>query len=105
MQKRLLAYFILLPLLSGCVHQMDIEQGKPINAQKVAKLHTGMNRQEVKNLMGEPILTHTLNKNRVDYVYTLKTGNNKMKEDYVTLSFKENRLEHIGGNLYSPFIR
>jgi outer membrane protein assembly factor BamE len=92
-------------MLAGCIHKADIEQGNLINSQTAARLHTGMSQAEVKQIMGEPILMHTFSPNQLDYVYTLRQGHGQMREKYITLSFNHNRLIHIGGNMYSQFMR
>jgi outer membrane protein assembly factor BamE len=78
--------------LSGCnfVHKMDIEQGNVYSPSMVSRLHTGMTKAQVQNIMGAPVLLKTFDENRVDYVYTFKTGNQPMTEKRVTLTFDKN---------------
>jgi outer membrane protein assembly factor BamE len=81
--------------LSGCVHKMNVQQGNIIEQAKVDQLHRGMTTEEVKNLMGTPVLMNTFKDNRVDYVYTNKPGYGAGTEKTVTLSFQRGRLENI----------
>jgi len=99
--RKILPALCSLPLLAGCVHEMDVEQGNLINARKVASLHPGMTRQAVTNLMGEPVLAEPLGRHRLDYVYTYKPGRGQKTEKTLTLTFVNNRLVNIGGNMYS----
>ena len=91
--------------LSGCIHKMDIEQGNVITPEMVANLHTGMSEEQVKNLMGTPMLSNTFDNNRIDYVYTYKPAHGKMTENNITLIFHNHRLQQISGNMYSQYMK
>jgi outer membrane protein assembly factor BamE len=96
---KILALFIVLLALSGCLRKMNIEQGNILTPEQVSKIHTGMTENQVKEVLGSPILLNTFNDNRIDYVYTLKEGHKPMTEKYITLTFRQNRLQHISGNM------
>lgn len=91
--------------LSSCIKKMDIEQGNVITPEMTNRLHTGMTEQQVKSIMGTPMLLNTFNDNRIDYVYTFKPGHGKMTEKYITLIFRNHRLQKISGNLYSQYMQ
>ncbi len=103
--KKLLLPLTLAALLCGCIHKMDIEQGNVITPELVSKLHTGMTEEQVKNIMGTPMLLNTFNDNRIDYVYTFKPAHGKLTEKNITLIFRNHRLQQIGGNMYSLYMR
>lgn len=84
---------------------MDIEQGNVITPEMVAKLHTGMSEEQVKSIMGTPMLLNTFDDNRIDYVYTYKPAHDTMTEKNITLIFRNHRLQSIGGNMYSQYMR
>lgn len=92
-------------VLSGCIHKMDIEQGNIITPDMVSKLHTGMSEEQVKNIMGTPMLLNTFDDNRIDYVYTYKPAHGEMTEKNITLVFRNHRLQQISGNMYSQHTR
>lgn len=108
MRKILLAMLACL-LLSSCtylhVHKMDIEQGNVLTQEMVNRIHTGMTAGQVKDILGEPVLTNVFNSNRMDYVYTYKPGYGKGVMKYLTLIFKQGRLNEIRGNMYSEFLK
>lgn len=103
--KKIIPALLAIFLLSACVHKMDIEQGNVTTPEMVNRLHTGMSFEQVKNLMGNPVLVNTFTDNRVDYVYTMKKGHAEMTEQYVTLIFRGKTLKEIKGNMYSAFIK
>jgi len=92
--KKTLFAMITIAALSGCVHKMDIEQGNIITPEMVNKLHTGMTEEQVKNIMGTPMLLNTFDNNRIDYVYTYRPAYDKTTEKNVTLIFRNHRLQN-----------
>lgn len=90
--KNSILVFLLFSALSGCafVHKMDIEQGNIMTQDDINKLHTGMTRAEVTQIMGTPVLVNIFSPDRVEYIYTLKEGHRKMAEKRVTVIFKHN---------------
>lgn len=82
-------------LLSGCVHKMNIQQGNILEQESVNKLHKGMSQEEVRALLGTPVLINTFRDNRVDYVYTNKPGYGKGTEKNITLVFQGDRLKEM----------
>ena len=106
-QKTLTTILVFLFLLTGCVHKMDIEQGNILSSEKLNQIHTGMTKEEIKNVLGEPILAHTLiNNNQLNYVYTSHPGRGKTTEKNLTLVFNHHeRLQQIKGNLSPTYTR
>jgi outer membrane protein assembly factor BamE len=106
--KKLLVTAALALGLTSCallpVHKMDIEQGNVLTPNMVSQIHTGMSQDQVKEILGTPVLLNTFSDNRVDYVYTYKPGYGKMQEQYITLIFQNGRLKTINGNMYSAYI-
>jgi outer membrane protein assembly factor BamE len=103
--QKILTLFVILLALTGCLRKMSIEQGNVLTPEQVNKIHTGMTENQVKDVLGSPVLLNTFNDNRVDYVYTMKKGHESMTEKYITLTFRQNRLQNIGGNMYSTYMQ
>lgn len=96
--KKLASLILLSCLLSGCFfrpHKMDIEQGNIITPAEVSQLHPGMSENQVRSVMGSPMLTNIFTPNRIEYVYTLKEGYSTMTEKKVTCIFQNGRLVDI----------
>lgn len=105
MIRKTLTILSLLVTLTGCVHKMDIEQGNVLSSNTFKQIHPGMTKEQVKNILGEPILAHAPSSNRLNYVYTSHPGRGKTTEKYMTLVFNHEHLQKIEGNLYSTYIR
>jgi len=106
--KKALVILIMLLSISSCsifrVHKDDIEQGNIMTPDTVNRLHTGMSMDQVKDIMGTPMLVNTFTENRVDYVYTFKPAYGEAQEKYLTLIFRNGKLKEITGNMYSAYI-
>lgn len=102
--QRILLIAMAIVALTGCIRKIAIEQGNIMTPEMTSQLHTGMSEASVKSIMGSPMLLHTFNDNRVDYVYTYKPGNGVMTEKQMTLSFQNGILKNISGNV-SPEVK
>lgn len=86
-------------LLAGCgfIHpyRPDIQQGNILNQQQVKKLHVGMTKYQVQNLLGDPVINDTFDHNQLLYAYTNEPNRGKMVQKKLILTFKNNRLVKI----------
>lgn len=69
----------LLPLLillaaPACVHKLSVQQGNYLEADQVAKVETGMTRDQVRFLLGTPLANNPFSADRWDYVYMYRNG-------------------------------
>lgn len=83
-------------LLVGCLYRPTIQQGNIIDPSKVAQLRVGQTEDQVRYIMGTPVLVNTFNPNRWDYVYTYKPGGGVQQQKHVTLYFNNGVLQQIG---------
>ncbi|HKJ08690.1 MAG TPA: outer membrane protein assembly factor BamE [Gammaproteobacteria bacterium] len=106
MQKLLITIACFASLvLAGCssfplVHHIDIQQGNVITQDMVNRLRPGMSKQQVRFVMGKPLLLDAFHPERWDYVYYNKPGYGKTEEKHVALFFKGNKLERIAGTMH-----
>lgn len=61
-------------------YRIDIPQGMPIQADKLAQVQVGMNQNQVLYIMGSPTFRDTLNPYRWDYLYDFTGGTNAEKK-------------------------
>ena len=70
--------------LSGCLwvkpYKIDIPQGTPLHADKLAQVQVGMSQNQVLYILGSPAFRDTLNPNRWDYLYDFTGGTNAEKK-------------------------
>jgi outer membrane protein assembly factor BamE len=87
-------------LLPGCtqstwLYRINIQQGNIITSDLVHRLHKGMTKEAVCNLLGPPILLDPFNNDRWIYVYTFKPGRGKFQEADTTIYFRNNRIVNL----------
>lgn len=66
----------------------------------LAQLKEGMTQDQVRFVLGTPLLTDIFHTDRWDYIFRLQKGTGEVLASRVTVFFKENRLQRFeGGNL------
>jgi outer membrane protein assembly factor BamE len=77
------------------MYRFNIQQGNVITPDMLAQVKPGMSGDQVRYIMGTPVLNSTFNPNRWDYVYTYKPGGGKQTEKRVTMYFVNGFLQRI----------
>ena len=97
-------------LLGGCayegssklpgVYRIDIQQGNVVDQEMLDQLKPGMDMNQVRYIMGTPVLTEPFHQNRWDYIYSYSEGGKRREQRHVMLFFDGNdKLESIGGDV------
>ncbi|MFM1870236.1 MAG: hypothetical protein RLY99_980 [Pseudomonadota bacterium] len=77
-------------------YRPDMVQGNFISKEQLERLKVGMDRDEVKVILGTPLLTSVMHTNRWDYVFAFKRGDTQLVEQrQVTLFFEKEVLVKI----------
>ena len=101
---RILSLSLLLAVLSACgnvgfpgVYRIDVEQGNIVTQEMVDQLKPGMNRNQVRFILGTPLLEDSFHQNRWDYIYTVRNGNVTKQSKRLTVFFDGDELSHFSG--------
>ncbi len=87
---------IALAISSGCVYRASIAQGNLIKEEDLAQLEVGMTRNQVRFLLGTPMIDDPFNKQRWDYVYYLKLRRDDAAfKRWVTVIFENDVVSEI----------
>lgn len=78
-------------------YKFDIQQGNFITQQDVAKLQVGMTKEQVRFIMGTPLLNDAFHTNRWDYVYRLLRADGQTTQSRYTVIFENNVVARHGG--------
>ena len=62
---------------SGCVYPANISQGNIVEEEDLDQVEVGMTRNQVRFLLGTPMVDDAFRRNRWDYVYYLIVGRDK----------------------------
>lgn len=104
MKPKHISYLVILALtiiLSGCsgklftVHRIDVQQGNALDYDKVEQLRVGMNKEQVRFLMGSPIIIDSFHPDRWDYVYHLIPDYGDTERRHVAVVFEGDIVSNI----------
>lgn len=82
-------------LVSCSSYKMDIRQGNYVTADMRAKLKLGLSKQQVKYVLGTPMISDVFHADRWDYVYLLERAGKLTEQQRLTLYFKGENLARI----------
>jgi outer membrane protein assembly factor BamE len=82
-------------------YRPDIQQGNFVSQEMLAQLKAGMSKDQVKFLLGTPLMADPFHAQRWDYPFRLAKGNGELTTSVVVVYFdKEGKVERFeGGNL------
>lgn len=84
------------------VHKLNIQQGHIITEEMVSQLKLGMNKRQVRFVLGNTLLPDTFNDNRWDYYYSLRRGDDGSTTKHLyTVYFEGDKLVKTEGD-YIP---
>ena len=81
-------------------YRPDIQQGNFVSQEMLAQLKEGQTREQVKFILGTPLLTDIFHADRWDFPFYLARGNGDLTSSRVTVYFKDDKVVRFdGGNL------
>ena len=84
---------------SGCVYRANISQGNIVEEEDLDQVEIGMTRNQVRFLLGTPMVDDPFHQNRWDYVYYIKIGRkDATAKRWVTIVFVEDTVSEIQRN-------
>ena len=87
MQKILITLTTLTLLLGGCAHKIEIQQGNVVTQKQLEQLRPGLDRRQVRSLLGTPLLNDPFHPDRWDYYYSMSRGEELKKRYRLTVFF------------------
>ncbi|MBN8281653.1 outer membrane protein assembly factor BamE [Zoogloea sp.] len=105
--RTLLTSALLVATLAGCSsvsdflspYRIDVRQGNFVSQEMVAQLKPGMSREQVRFVLGAPLLTDVFHADRWDYVYRFQPGKGKLQERKLTVIFENGSLARLEGDV------
>jgi outer membrane protein assembly factor BamE len=91
-----LVLILFVPVLTSCTpYNMDIRQGNLVTPDMREKLKVGMTKQQVRYVLGTPMINDAFHGNRWDYSYRLKHEGKWTEKQDMTLYFEGDNLVRI----------
>lgn len=78
-------------------YKFDIQQGNFVTQQDVARLKVGMSKDQVRFILGTPLLNDAFHTDRWDYVYRLLKADGQVVQSRYTVVFENGALAQHGG--------
>jgi len=80
--------------------KIDVRQGNYVTQDMVAKLRPGQTKEQVRFILGSPLLVDVFHTDRWDYVYYMKHGSNGLVEQRnLTVFFQDGLLVRVAGDV------
>ncbi|OYD53402.1 hypothetical protein CGK74_13325 [Thauera propionica] len=109
MRSYLPAAFLAASLISGCSfdsvvgvvnpYRIDVRQGNYVDQDMVAQLKRGMTREQVRFVLGSPLVVDLFRKDRWDYVYRYVPGSRQAEQRVISVYFVDDRLDRVEGDV------
>lgn len=80
-------------------YRIDIRQGNYVDQEMVAKLKKGMSREQVRFVLGTPLVADAFHDDRWDYVYRFQKGRGEPVQRHLTVVFGNGLLDHLEGDV------
>jgi outer membrane protein assembly factor BamE len=81
--------------LTACAHKITIQQGNVITQSQFELLEKGMSKEDVRTVIGSPMIADPFHQDRWDYPFTLKKDGALVNSNRVTVKFVDNKLVEI----------
>jgi len=107
----IIAVALSLSACSSWVYRIDIPQGNYLEQKSIDKIQVGMTKEQVKYVLGSPVIIDTFDNDTWNYIYRFKSGRSEKLnvQKSFTIKFKENKLIAAEGdfelseNFNTPF--
>lgn len=109
MRFRLAAVLVAAGLSSGCSfdalvgvvnpYRIDVRQGNYVDQDMVAQLRPGMTRDQVRFVLGSPLVVDMFRADRWDYVYRFRPGRGEVQQRVISVFFVNGALDHVEGDV------
>jgi outer membrane protein assembly factor BamE len=94
-----------LPLLAAACgffkpYRMEIQQGNYVTQEMVAQLKPGLTRDQVRYVMGTPLVSDIFHDDRWDYVFVRQLANSPdIEQRRIAVYFEDGKLKRVDGDI------
>ncbi len=80
-------------------YRIDVRQGNYVDQAMVSQLRKGMSEEQVRFILGTPLLVDIFHTSRWDYVYRFKPGSGTVEERRLSVFFRDGKLDYLDGDV------
>jgi outer membrane protein assembly factor BamE len=106
-------FFSILPFLALCSacsgvnqvtsyirpYRIDVRQGNWVDQEMVSQLKPGQTRDQVRFILGSPLVSDMFHADRWDYIYRFQPGRGEAEQRRLTVYFQDDKLVRVGGDV------
>ncbi len=100
----IIAVALSLSACSSWVYRIDIPQGNYLEQKSIDKIQVGMTKEQVKFVLGSPVMIDAFDKDTWNYVYRFKSGRSEKfnTQKSFTIKFEDDKLISAEGDFELP---
>ena len=109
MRSYLAATLVASGLLAGCSfdsavgmvnpYRIDVRQGNYVDQEMLSQLRRGMSRDQVRFVLGSPLVVDMFRADRWDYVYHHRPGRGQPEQRVISVFFVDEMLDRVEGDV------
>ena len=80
-------------------YRIDIQQGNYITQEMVSQLKPGMSKEQVRFVLGTPLVTDIFHAERWDYVYSFDRRGQPREQRRLAVFFQDGKLARLDGDV------
>ena len=89
-----------IPTMGLKPYRMEIQQGNFVSQEMVSRLKPGMSQDQVRFVLGTPLITDSFHADRWDYVFRRQRVNsNELEHRKITVLFENGKLKRVEGDV------
>lgn len=89
-----------LPMPNLKPYRIEIQQGNFVSQEMVSQLKPGMTRDQVRFVLGTPLIADTFHADRWDYVFRRQRANsNELEQRKIAVFFEDGKLKRVDGDV------
>lgn len=89
-----------LPLADFKPYRIEIQQGNFLSQEMVSKLKLGMSKDQVRFVLGTPLIADSFHADRWDYVFRRQRVNsNELEQRKIAVFFEDGKLRRVDGDV------
>jgi outer membrane protein assembly factor BamE len=89
-----------LPMPDFSPYRIEIQQGNFVSQEMVSQLKSGMSKDQVRFVLGTPLITDSFHADRWDYVFRRqRTNSRELEQRKLTVFFEDGKLKRIDGDV------
>jgi len=89
-----------LPVPSITPYRIEIQQGNFVSQEMASQLKPGMSKDQVRFVMGTPLITDSFHADRWDYVFRRQKANSReLEQRRLAVFFEDGKLRSVDGDI------